>query len=38
MPGVGLGEAEDPSEVALALEAPQGGLEVFVGADGDLDH
>ncbi len=36
--GVGLGQAEDPAVVALALEAPQGSFEGLVRTDLDLDH
>src|SRR5690606_874429 len=37
VPGVLLGEAEDPAVVALALEAPEGRLERLVGANLNLD-
>src|SRR5688572_16781152 len=38
VPRIRLRQAEDPAEIALALESPQRGFEVLVGAYGDLDH
>ena len=38
VPSVGLGHAEDATEVALALKTAQGGLERLVAAYLDLDR